>query len=103
WTAAVLRLLHVLSSLLESASGIGHLAVIIFAGQLVQLTRQTFGFLLQVLRCRLIAASARTTGPLLLGATLLEFLLAFGKLFQFAQCFIDFRRILLLFALLDSL
>ena len=42
-------------------------------------------------------AAAATAALLLLGSALLEFLLALGELFQFAQGFVDFLRALLLF------
>ena len=66
------------------------------------MTGETFGFLLQVLRCGLIAAATTATGLLLLSFSLLLFLLALGEFLQFAEGLIDFLRVLLLFALLDG-
>ena len=89
--AALRLLLHVACRLLQRTADVGHLPVIIFAGELVELTGEPLGFLLQLLRARLIASAARAT-LLLHGSPLHQFLLALGKLLQFLKRFVDGLR-----------
>ena len=102
--AALRLLLHILSRLLQSARGIGHLPVIVLAREFIELPRQPFGFFLQFLRSHLIAAAATAALLLLASAALLQFLLALGQFLQLPQRFIDILRALLLhFSALDRL
>src|SRR5207247_8608086 len=78
---------------LQSAAVVGHLPVVVFTREFVELTSEAFGFLLQVLRAHLVASTA-TRALLLLGSSLHQFLLAFGKLLQFLKRFIDGLRAL---------
>ena len=45
---------------------VGHLAVVVFPGQLIELARKSLCFLLQVLSAHLITLAARAALPLLL-------------------------------------
>src|SRR5207247_110442 len=93
-TAALRLLLHVACRLLQRTADVGHLPVIIFAGELVELPGEPLGFLLQLLRARLIA-SAVTVALLLHGSPLPQSLLALGELLQSLKRFIDGLRSLI--------
>ena len=89
-TIAALRLLlHVVGGLLESAADIGHLPVVVFAGELIELPREALGFFLQFLRARLIASTVATALLLLCALALEQLLLAFGEFLQLLERFID--------------
>src|SRR5438093_618208 len=98
--ASLCLLLHVPRSLLQSAADIGHLPVVVFTRELVELTGEALGLLLQVLRAHLIASVARAA--LLLGSSLHQFLLAFRQLLQFLKRFVDGLRSLVHLPALQS-
>src|ERR1051326_8759378 len=94
-------LLHVACCLLQGPADVGHLAVVVFPGQLIELARKSLCFLLQVLSAHLITCALTAPRLLLLGSALHQLLLAFRKLLQFLKRFIDSLRALFLFSTLQ--
>jgi hypothetical protein len=95
-------LLHTACSLLQSTAGFGHLRIVLFAGEPLQLPRQPLGFALQFFGCHLVTA-ALAAALLLHGTTLLKLLLALSKLLQLVDSFFNLLGVLLHFTTLQGL